>query len=66
MEYKCSISSLVRNLRRDGWRVRNGPWPDTLAAEARWDFCRGKDWLCPMTEEAQVAMQEVMDMYRHA
>jgi hypothetical protein len=50
---KQALDIQVRKLRAAGWRVRNGGWPATLKAEARWDFCRpGENVLYPMTPEA--------------
>jgi hypothetical protein len=37
------MRKLIRDLRAQGWRIRNGGWPATLAAEARWDFCLTRD-----------------------
>jgi hypothetical protein len=52
MTAKKMMSRHVRKLRAAGWRVRNGGWPATLKAEARWDFARWGDTLAPMTPEA--------------
>jgi hypothetical protein len=50
---KQAMNAHVRKLRAAGWRVRNGGWPATRRAEARWDFCRpGENMLYPLTPEA--------------
>ena len=57
---KLWMRKMVRELEAKGWRVRNGGWPDTLAAEARWDFCRSKDTLFPMTPAATEAARRAL------
>jgi hypothetical protein len=37
-----NMADLVKELRRRGFRVREGGWPKTLACEKRWDFCYHK------------------------
>ena len=44
---KNPIDEIVRKLRAAGRRVRNGGWPATCVAEARWDFCRTKGHAFP-------------------
>jgi len=56
-----AMDKIVAKLRAAGWRVQNGAWPATLAAEARWDFCRrpGSNALFPMTPEAARATDDL-------
>jgi hypothetical protein len=54
------MRKIVRELEAKGWRVRNGRWPSTLAAERRWDFCRTKDTLFPMTPAANEAARQAL------
>jgi hypothetical protein len=61
---KQAMAAHVRELRAAGWRVRDGGWPATLEAEARWDFCRlGENTLGVMTAEARRAT-DVLDGLR--
>lgn len=62
MRLKGPMKTIVDRLRANGWRVRNGGWPLTRAAEARWDFCLfqtaddGAWTLCPMNIPAAEAL----------
>ena len=55
-----TMKQIIRALRAEGWRVRNGGWPDTLAAETQWDFCGTKDTIFPMTPAAGEALKRVI------
>ena len=57
---EMTMKQMIRALRAEGWRVRNCGWPDTLAAEARWDFCRTRDVIFPMTPAAGEALKRVI------
>jgi|GraSoiStandDraft_41_1057321.scaffolds.fasta_scaffold8845257_2 hypothetical protein len=57
---KLWMRKMVRELEAKGWRVRNGGWPSMRAAEARWDFCRTKDTLFPMTPAANEAARQAL------
>lgn len=49
---KLTMTTLVKRLRADGWRIRDGGWPSTWAAELRWDFFYVNRNLFPRTPEA--------------
>ena len=49
------MDMLVANLIAAGWRVLDGPWPNSLEEEAKWDFCRVRTTITPMSEKAAKA-----------
>jgi hypothetical protein len=60
---RANKAAIIRRLRAQGWRVRDGGWPATLAAEARYDLCvirnsEGAVTVFSMTPEAGKAMKE--------
>ena len=57
-----TMSEIVRKLRADGWRVRDGDVPMTRAAYARWDFYRSKTTLSANMDkpEAQAALNVLL------
>ena len=58
---KQALDIHIRELRAAGWRVRNGGWPTTRKAQARWDFCRpGENMLCPLTPEAGLVIDALV------
>lgn len=66
MRIKGLMKAIIDRLRADGWRIRDGAWPLTRAAEARWDFClfRAADGvltLCPMNSPAARALDAIWE-----
>jgi hypothetical protein len=57
---KITMNRLVRALRHDGWRIRDGEWPTTRACQDRWDLVRirtaDSDTLFPLSPEAGTAL----------
>jgi hypothetical protein len=46
------VDKWVERLREEGYRVRDGGWPETTADERNWDFCRVKDYLVTISDRA--------------
>lgn len=58
-ESHLSIAQIVKELRRQGFRVRNGGWPATLACEERWDFCHVRRMIFSLNPRAMKAMDKL-------
>jgi hypothetical protein len=56
------MMKLVRQLEIQGWRVRRGPWPSTLACAARWDFAYNNRMLFPLNTPAARAMKQLPEV----
>jgi hypothetical protein len=55
-----AMMRVVRQLEAMGFKVRRGPWPSTLAAEARWDFAYHRRMLVPMNDRAGEAASKLV------
>jgi hypothetical protein len=58
-EDAMTMGEIVREFRARGFRVLNGHWPKTLAAEKRWDFCYAGGSIFSMNSKATEAMNDL-------